>query len=115
MIEKTAVHSEDNDDIFIVVTTNQFDQIGHHIDDCMAVIAVLFAAPKNRIDNLPIPDYLQRLKTQNLLIGRLNSVPLFRLIVVHNHRVNRQIDDCRLLNFQSPNEQTLQNLPEDAT
>jgi hypothetical protein len=76
--------------------------------DCVSMVAMLLASPKDRIDDESAPRHLERLEPFDLLVGGLDSVPPVGLIVVHDHRIDTQFDQLRLGELQAPEEQLLE-------
>jgi hypothetical protein len=73
---------------------------------------MLVPTSKDGINNQAAPVHLQRLKTLFAFIGRLNPMATVVIIIVHHHSVESQLDHSRLFDLQAPDEQGLQQAPE---
>ncbi len=76
------------------------------------VIGMLVSAAKDRIDNETAPVHLKRLKAFFLLIGRLDTMAMKGVVIVHDHRIDAQLDHSRLGNLQTPDKKGLQDASE---
>ena len=45
----------------------------------------------------------------DLLVGRITPLSFQGLVVIHDHRIERQLDDARPIQFQTPDKQLLEN------
>jgi hypothetical protein len=83
-----------------------------HLLDRPAVVGVLVATTENRIDNQSAPVHLQRLETFDSLVCRFDPVSALGIVIVQHHGVDAKLNQIRLHKLKSPNEQMLQQTPE---
>ena len=86
--------------------------MAYHLLNGVAVVAVLLPATEHHVYDKPAPDHLERLEPVTLFIRGLDAMALLRVIIVHDHRIKKQFDHLRFRQPQSPNEQFLQQMPE---
>ena len=111
LIEKAAVHANDDGHFRPVVLANFGHQVADHLVDGLSMIAVDVSAAENRIDDKAFPSHLKRLETLDLLVSGLYAVANFCLIVVHDHGIYAQNDHVRRLQAKPPQKQPLQKVP----
>ena len=112
LVEKTAVHANDDRHIPAVVSFDFDHHMPNHIQHRIAVIGMLVPTAKHRIDNEAAPVHLQGLKSFFLFVGRLDTMPAQRIIVIHDHRIDTQLNDLGLGDLQTPEKKMLQKPPE---
>src|SRR5438034_6758102 len=109
LIKKTGIQPDHDRYPRIVPSANQRHDSPDHLLHIVAVVAVPLAPAKNRVDDFPFPNQMQRLKALHLLVCRIASLPLDRLVVIHHHRIQRQHHRSRRRQFQPPDKQFFQN------
>lgn len=72
-----------------------------HFGRRVLMAGVLVSTPEGGINDVPSPGHLQRLETEDLLVGWLEAVALGRAIVVHDHGIETQKGDRRLAHLKS--------------
>ena len=73
----------------------------------IGMVRVLVSSPEDRVDHVPVPSHLKRLKAFHPFVGGRRAVALLGLIVVHHHGIQAQEDQRRRLQPQPPQEQLL--------
>jgi len=112
LVEKTAVHADDDRDIATIFESDFKNHVADHIRYRITVIGMFVPAAKDRIDDEAPPIHLQGLKALFLLVGGFNTVATFCVVVVQHHRIDTQLDYIGLSDPQTPNEKGLQKAPE---
>ena len=74
----------------------------------IGMVRVLVSSPEDRVDHVPVPSHLKRLKAFYPFVGGRRAVALLGLIVVHHHGIQAQEDQRRRLQPPPPQEQLLQ-------
>ena len=92
LVEKAAVHTNDDGHIPTVLAFDFHHHVPDHVQYAVAVIGMLVPATEYRIDNEAAPVHLQGLKALLLFVGRLDALPAQRIVVVHHHRIDAQLD-----------------------
>ena len=71
------------------------------------------AAAEHRVNDRALPGELDRLKAFLLPVGRRDAVALFRIVVVHHHRVHADHNQIGSCDVETPHEQFFEDPPED--
>ena len=75
------------------------------------MIGVLLASPEYCVNKESTPIQLQGMKTFDLLVSRLYTVPFQGIIIVEHHGIHTEHNDLRFRNLESPDEEVLQQSP----
>ena len=108
LIEKAAVRPHDDGHVLPIVPANLLDQMTERLRRRIGMVRVLLSSPEDRVDHVPVPSHLKRLKAFYPLVGGRRAVALLGLIVVHHHGIQAQEDQRRRLQPQAPQKQLLQ-------
>lgn len=76
------------------------------------MVAVGIPPTENGVDHIALPGHLQRLESFDPFVGRSHAVADMRLVIVHDHGVDAQDHHIGLLQKEPPQEQPLQEMPE---
>ena len=112
LIEKAAIHTDNNRDILPIIPADFINHVRDHLGHRIAVVGVFVPTSENGIDNEATPVHLQRLKPLFAFIRRFYSLTTIGIIIVHHHGVESQLDHIRRFDPQAPDEQGLQQSPE---
>ena len=112
LVEKPAVHTNDNRYIPTVIAFDFDYHMPNHIQHAVTVIGMLVPATEYRIDNVTAPVHLQGLESLFLFVGRFDALSAQRIVVIHHHRIYTQLDDLGLGDPQAPEKKGLQQTPE---
>ncbi len=104
LVEKAGVHADDDRDGLTVTGANHAHHMLDHLRGGVAVVRVLVAATEHGVDDVALPGHLERLEALDLLVGGLDAMSLGRLVVVHDHGVNVQLDHSRAGDHKPPEE-----------
>jgi len=108
MIIKASIHSYDNRYIGTILFPDFLNDINQHAIGGITMIGVLLAAPEYCVNKESTPIQLQGMKTFDLLVSRLYTVPFGSIIIVEHHGIHAEHNDLRLRNLESPDEEVLQ-------
>jgi len=112
LVEKPAVHAN-NDRYIPTVVVFDFD---HHVPDhfqhVVSVIGMLVPATKHGIHDETAPVHLQGLESFFLFVGRFDAVSAQRIVVIHHHGIDTQLDDIGPGDLQAPEKKGLQQSAE---
>jgi len=87
--------------------------VAERLDGRVAVIGVFASSAEDSVNNEAAPRDLQWLEALDaFLVCRIDAVPHIRLGVVQNHRIDAEYDVARLLVVQPPQQELLQQVPE---
>jgi hypothetical protein len=112
LVEKTAVHADDDRHIPTIVAFDLDHHVPDHIEHGIAMVGMFVATTKHRIDNETPPIHLQRLESLFLLVGGLDAIAAQGIVVVHDHRIDTQFDNRRSDDPQAPEKKRLQQSSE---
>ena len=112
LVEKAAVHANDDGYIPTVLAFDFHHHVPDHVQHAVAVIGMLVPATEYRIDNEVAPVHLQGLESLFLFVGGLDTVSAIRIVVIHHHRIDTQLDDLGTYDFQAPKKKRLQQSAE---
>jgi len=83
-----------------------------HLIDRITMIGMLLAATEHCVYHITVPIQLQGLEPFYLFVRGFNTMTYFGVIVVEDRRIEAKHNNRKLNQFQSPDEQILQQLPE---
>jgi hypothetical protein len=112
LTEEAAVAGQYDNSVFSVFPADEICNLCDDLYYGLSVIAAAPAAPENGINDKPPPCYPKRLKSFRIFICRTDALTIFGLVIVHNHCVNVQKYDGRILHAEPPYEKLVQNLSE---
>lgn len=112
LVKKAGIHPDDDGNSLAIVLADKLDDMADHLQGGIPMVAMLAATQKHRIDDEASPSQLQGLKTLHLLVSRFDAMALLGFIVIHNHSIQAQLDDLGSVQLQPPEEQLLQQGPE---
>lgn len=112
LVKKPAIHSDNDRYIRTILFPDSGYDMPDHLLHGIAMVGVLVAASKDGIDKQAPPIHLQRLESLHSLVGRLDALTAFGIVVVHDHGIDPKFDQGRIYEPQSPYEQFLEHLSE---
>lgn len=112
LIEKAAVHANDNRHVQPVLSFDLDDHMLNHFQHGVTMIGMLVPTAEDRVHDETPPVHLQGLKALFLFVGRFDAMATQGIVIVHDHRVDTQLDHIGLGNPQPPEKKGLQKTPE---
>ena len=67
-------------------------------------LTVYTATSKQGIDNIAVPNYMQRLKSLFAFIDGFNALTFFGIIIIQNHAIAKENQNPGLFDSESPDE-----------
>jgi hypothetical protein len=111
LIEKAAVHANDDRYVQPILSFDLDDHMLDHFQHSVTMIGMLVPTAKDCVDDESPPVHLQGLKPLFLFVGRFDAMTAQGIVIVHDHRVDTQLDHIGLGDLQPPEKKGLQKTP----
>ncbi len=102
LVHKSAVHSKDDGYISLVPLTDCFYQAPDHPFDALSGIAVYVTGAENAVSQITFPGHLQGVEALAFFVCWPDMLPLFCIVVIHNHGIDVQDHSFRLIYSKPP-------------